>query len=148
MSLGRNSVMLLRRLRRRPNVRLVQPYASTHELIRRSEAVAVISSTVGLEALLYEKPVLTLGEPFYAGYGITLDLASFAEIREGVPALLEFRPNPDRIRSFLYAAMQRCYPGAPMLVDFSDENAHRLAATLAEVGTKVVESRRALATGT
>src|SRR5581483_6022455 len=42
MSLGRNSIRLLRRLRQRPNVRLVEPYTSTHELIRRSEAVAVI----------------------------------------------------------------------------------------------------------
>lgn len=142
MSVGRNSVALLRRLRKRRNVRLVEPHASTHELIRRAEAVAVISSTVGLEALLYEKPVLTLGEPFYAGYGVTLDLDSFAGIREGVPALLRFRPDPDRIRSFLHAAMERCYPGAPALVDFSDENARRLARTLAEVGTEVVESRR------
>jgi hypothetical protein len=147
MSVGRNSAALLRRLRKRRNVRLVEPHTSTHELIRRSEAVAVISSTVGLEALLYEKPVLTLGEPFYGGYGITLDLDSFAGIREGVPALLRFRPDPDRIRSFLHAAMQRCYPGAPMLVDNSDENARRLAGTLAEVGTRVVESRRALAAG-
>src|SRR5260221_8906382 len=58
MSLGRNSIGLLRRLSRRPNVRLVQPYMSSHDLIRDSAGVAVISSTVGLEALLYEKPVL------------------------------------------------------------------------------------------
>ncbi len=41
----------------------------------------MISSTVGLEALLYDKPVLTLGTPFYSGYGVTLDVDSFAEIR-------------------------------------------------------------------
>ena len=54
-----------------PNVRLVAPHTSSHELIRRAEAIAVISSTVGLEALLYGKPVLTLGQPFYSGYGVT-----------------------------------------------------------------------------
>ncbi len=36
MSIGRNSVRLLRRLRKRPNVRLVDPFTSTHELIRGS----------------------------------------------------------------------------------------------------------------
>jgi hypothetical protein len=132
MSVGRNSLALLNRLRSRRNVRLVQPHASTHDLIRSSAAVAVISSTVGLEALLYEKPVLTLGEPFYSGYGITLDLHSFAEIRDGVPALLKFRPDPERIRQFLAAAMRRCYPGAPVLVDRSEENARTLAASLEE----------------
>ncbi len=49
MSVGRNSLALLRRLRSRPNIRLVEPHTSTHELIRGAEAVAVISSTVGLE---------------------------------------------------------------------------------------------------
>ena len=42
MSLGRNSLGLLRRLRRRPNVRLVQPYTSSHDLIRGSVGVVVI----------------------------------------------------------------------------------------------------------
>jgi hypothetical protein len=141
MSVGRNSLALLRRLRKRDNVRLVEPHTSSHELIRRAEAVAVISSTVGLEALLYEKPVLTLGQPFYAGYGVTLDLDSFAEIRTRVPELLRFRPDPEQITRFLHAAMRRCYPGAPVLVDRSDDNAVRLAATLDEVGSRVVVER-------
>ncbi len=85
MSVGRNPLRLLRRLRSRENVQLVAPRTNTHELIRRSEAVAVIGSTVGLEALLYAKPVLTLGQPFYAGYGVTLDVDSFREIRAAVP---------------------------------------------------------------
>jgi hypothetical protein len=142
MSLGRNSLALLRRLRRRANVRLVQPRTSTHDLVRRSAAVAVISSTVGLEALLYDKPVLTLGEPFYSGYGITLDCASFAEIRDKVPALLRFRPDPERIRRFLFAAMRRCYPGAPVLVDRSDENALRLADSIDRAARAALAERR------
>jgi Capsule polysaccharide biosynthesis protein len=141
MSVGRNSIRLLRRLRRRPNVLLVDPHRSTHELIRRAEAVAVISSTVGLEALLYEKPVLTLGQPFYSGYGVTLDVDSFAEIREAVPALLRFRPDPETITRFLHAAMRRCYPGAPVLVDRSEANAVALAGSIERVAAAVAVSR-------
>jgi capsule polysaccharide modification protein KpsS len=143
MSIGRNSVLLLRRLRRRPNVRLVQPYTSTHELIRRSSAVAVISSTVGLEALLYDKPVLTLGDPFYAGFGVTVDVDSFAEIAERVPEVLRFRPAPERIRQFLHAAMRNCYPGAPVLVDRSEENAVALAASIERAALRATETRLA-----
>jgi hypothetical protein len=141
MSLGRNSIGLLRRLRRRPNVRLVQPYTSSHELIQRSAGVVVISSTVGLEALLYDKPVLTLGDPFYAGFGVTLDVHSFAEIAERVPELLRFRPDPERIRCFLHAAMRNCYPGAPVLVDRSEENAVRLAGSIEAAARNALESR-------
>ena len=141
MSVGRNSIRLLRRLRERRNVRLVQPHTSSHELIQRSQAVAVISSTVGLEALLYEKPVLTLGQPYYSGYGVTLDVDSFAQIREQVPALLRFRPDPELIRRLLHAAMRECLPGAPVLVDRSDENAVALAASIEKVATRTVNSR-------
>ena len=140
MSVGRNSVALLRRLRRRPNVRLLPPDASSHDLIRRAEAIVVISSTVGLEALLYEKPVLTLGQPFYSGFGVTLDVDSFAEIREQVPAVLDFRPDPERIRQFLHAAMRECLPGAPVLVDRSDANAVALAGSIELVARRALGS--------
>jgi hypothetical protein len=145
MSVGRNSLALLRRLRTRPNVRLVEPHTSSHELIRTAEAVAVISSTVGIEALLYEKPVLTLGEPFYAGYGITVDVDSFAEIRTKVPELLRFRPDGERIVRFLAAAMRATLPGAPVLVDRSDENAAALAGSIEQVAEQTVAARLALA---
>jgi hypothetical protein len=143
MSVGRNSLRLLRRLRTRNNVRLVPPRTSTHELIRRSEAVAVISSTVGLEALLYEKPVLTIGQPFYSGYGITVDVDSFRELRSVVPELLRFRPDPERIRRFLHAAMRACYPGAPVLVDRSQENAVSLAGSIERRAQEALVERAA-----
>ncbi len=141
MSVGRNSLALLRRLRTRPNVRLVGPRTSSHELIRRAQAVAVIGSTVGLEALLYEKPVLTLGQPFYSGYGVTLDVDSFREIRTKVPELLRFRPDGETILRFLHAAMRRCVPGTPVLVDRSDENAVRLAGSIEEAAQAALAER-------
>jgi hypothetical protein len=141
MSVGRNPLSRLARLKRRANVRLVSPYASSHMLMQDAAAVAVISSTVGLEALLYERPVLTLGQPFYAGYGITLDVDSFRELREQVPALLRFRPDPERIARLLHAAMRACYPGAPVLVDRSDENAITLAGSIEERAREALRER-------
>jgi hypothetical protein len=143
MSIGRNGLGMLRRLARRRDVVLVDPYTSSHELIRRSAAVAVISSTVGLEALLYSKPVLTLGQPFYGGFGVTVDVDSFREIPAQVPAVLAFRPDRERILSFLHAAMRACLPGAPVLVDDSDDNARTLAASL-ERAARAQADRRSL----
>jgi hypothetical protein len=141
LSIGRNPFTFLRRLRRRSNVLLVPPRTSTHDLIERSTAVAVISSTVGLEALLYAKPVLTVGRPFYSGYGITLDAGSFADLRELVPAVLRFEPDRETIFRFLHASMRRCRPGAPVLVDRSPENAVRLAASLADAAQSAAGAR-------
>jgi hypothetical protein len=140
MSVGRNRLSMLRRLARIPNVRLVDPWASSHQLMRDADAVVVISSTVGLEALMYDKPVLTLGQPFYANAGVTMDLDSFAGIREAVPQVLRWQPDHERILRFLHAAMRRCHPGAPVLVDRSDENAALLASSLDRAAA---EDRRA-----
>jgi CDP-glycerol glycerophosphotransferase (TagB/SpsB family) len=142
MSLGRNSLALLRRLRKRRNVRIVAPRTSTHDLIRQAQAVVVISSTVGLEALLYDKPVLTMGDPYYAGLGVTLDLTSFVDIRERVPELLRFRPDPERIRRVLHAMMRSGFPGQPLLVDRSDENALVVADTLERGARQAVAQRQ------
>jgi hypothetical protein len=98
--------------------------------MRRASAVTVISSTVGLEALLYAKPVLTVGRPFYASVGVTLDVDSTKELRRAMPEILRFRPDRARILEFLFAAMQRCHPGAPVQVDRSRGNALQLAGTL------------------
>jgi Capsule polysaccharide biosynthesis protein len=130
LSIGRNRLAFLRRLKRIPNARLVAPHTSSHEVIRRADAVAVISSTVGLEALLYAKPVLTLGQPFYSGYGVTVDVDSFREVREAVPAVLRFAPDRERILRFLGAAMRACHPGKPVLVDDSQANALAVAGSL------------------
>ena len=52
--------------------------------------------------------------------------------------MLEFQPDRERIRQFLHAAMRRCYPGAPVLVDQLDENAATLAASLDRAATEGV----------
>ena len=95
MSIGRNRLSLLRRLARTRTSASSRRTRRSHELIRGAEAVAVISSTVGLEALLYGKPVLTLGQPFYSGYGVTLDVDSFARDPHGGSraAALHARPR-------------------------------------------------------
>jgi hypothetical protein len=130
MSLGRNRLRTLARLRSMRNVRLIEPHTSSRDLIERAAAVVVISSTVGLEALLHRKPVLTMGSPFYAGYGVTIDLHGSYGLRDAVPALLRFTPSSERIEEFLHAAMRSCLPGKPVLVDRSEENARELAGSL------------------
>ena len=130
MSIGRNPLGLLRRLVRHENIRLVDPYTSSHELIQRARAIAVISSTVGLEALLHGRPVMTVGQPFYAGYGVTVDVDSFREIPDATMDLLRFEPDREATLRLQHAAMRRCYAGKPPAVDGSDENARALAASL------------------
>ena len=116
-----------------PNIRIVPPLTSSHELIAQAEAIAVISSTVGLEALLYEKPVLTLGAPFYSGYGVTLDVSTTAEIprARARAAALRARPRAASI-AFSTPRCARAGPGRRSWSTARDENALVLAQSLAE----------------
>ena len=43
---------------------------NTQELIEKSAAVVTVNSTVGIEAMLHLKPVITLGDAFYAVPGL------------------------------------------------------------------------------
>jgi hypothetical protein len=108
----------------------VHPRTSSHALVQAADGVVVLGSTVGLEALLYEKPVLTMGRPFYSGYGVTLDVETTDDLRVPLAELRTFRPDQERTRRFLHAAWRSCYPGAPVLIDRSDENAALVAASL------------------
>jgi hypothetical protein len=54
-----------RRLRALPNVRLLPPEAPTKQLIKQSDAVITLTSTVGYEALLLRRRVFLFGRVFY-----------------------------------------------------------------------------------
>ena len=64
-------------------------------LIAASDAVVTMTSLLGFEALLRDKPVTCLGAPFYAGWGLTRDLSP-------VPARRQHRPS---LAALAYAAL-------------------------------------------
>ena len=59
-------------------------------LIANSDELWTISSTMGFEALLRDLPVVTLGAPFYAGWGLTRDLGPVPPRRQARPSLAAF----------------------------------------------------------
>ena len=54
------------------------------------QAVWTMTSLLGFEALMRKLPVATLGAPFYAGWGLTDDLADIPERRTARPSLAGF----------------------------------------------------------
>lgn len=57
------------------------------QIIDAVDEVWTISSTLGFEALMRGKPVMTLGMPFYAGWGLTRDLFQQPARRKARPSL-------------------------------------------------------------
>ena len=55
------------------NVIVVSEIGQINKLIEFSDAVCVVTSQVGFEALIYDKDVHVFGRPFYSGLGLTTD---------------------------------------------------------------------------
>lgn len=64
--LGLRAVNYYDPLRLIPNVRLVDPYLSSLDLIQRSQLVLTITGTAGFEAALLGRPVITFSDIFYS----------------------------------------------------------------------------------
>lgn len=66
--LGHREMYFFKKLCEYPNVKLIHPAEDSHELIKHSSGVIVLTSTVGWEAMFYRKPVYILGNPSYASF--------------------------------------------------------------------------------
>lgn len=86
---------------RQPNIHFTS--ANTEELIRNSEAIITLNSSVGLEALLQFKKVCVLGEAVYEIDGICKKANSTEELESLLQAALDDSWQPDQtlINTFL-----------------------------------------------
>ncbi|WP_299814008.1 capsular polysaccharide biosynthesis protein [uncultured Jannaschia sp.] len=66
---------------------LVARHADPLALVAAADEVWTLTSLLGFEALLRETPVVTLGAPFYAGWGLTRDLGRVSARRRARPSL-------------------------------------------------------------
>lgn len=77
-----------------------------HDLIAASSGVALINSTVGLEALARGHRVLTLGDSFYSGEGWTEDVRSADDLPAGLQRLAQYPrvegEDLERLHRFLH----------------------------------------------
>jgi hypothetical protein len=82
--LGVRPIEYYERLRRVPNIRLIDPFTSSLQLIRDASVVTVIAGTVGWEALLLGVPVITFGQVFYN----TIPIVQKCRAIEDLPRLI------------------------------------------------------------
>jgi 2-polyprenyl-3-methyl-5-hydroxy-6-metoxy-1,4-benzoquinol methylase len=68
---------------------------SIHDLIHAATAIAVFSSNVGLEALLYGKPVIVGGKPYYGRKGLTIDVDTAEQLPSAFENALDWRVNAE-----------------------------------------------------
>ena len=77
--------------------------ANPYELARNAEAVITVNSSLGLETLVFDRPLLVLGEAFYARSGLVQPVASSEQLAAGLSALALVTPE---LRSQYLAFLQ------------------------------------------
>jgi Capsule polysaccharide biosynthesis protein len=78
---GRRPLSFYNQLRAIPSARLLGPDADTWSLIRNASAVAVITGTMGWEALMFECPVVTFGTVFFNHHPSVLRASEYPKDR-------------------------------------------------------------------
>lgn len=80
---------------------------TTHDFLTQCKYVITINSTVGVEALSYNKPVITLGHAFYGGKGLTYQVEEEQKMAPAVELAEKERIAIGRIKSFMCFLFKR-----------------------------------------
>jgi Capsule polysaccharide biosynthesis protein len=125
---------LRRLLRRRPEIRLLDPAIHAHSVLRRCSGVTTINSTAGFEALFFQRPVITYGHGPYRGLGLTRDVKNPFDSPTLIAAALRAGGASDEtlIKLVTFLRMQSS-PGVSLAYDVGEENARRHAEIFVEV---------------
>ena len=86
--IGFLSMDFYKRLKRIPNVKYINPLVQTKELIQNSQGIITLTSTMGYEALLMNKPVITLGKVFYNYHPYCFNINSYNDIYPTIKKIL------------------------------------------------------------
>jgi hypothetical protein len=119
---------LLGLLRRRPEIRLLQPTIHAHEILRACSAVTTVNSTTGFEALFFGRPLVTFGHGPYRGLGLTHDIESTFDTAAVLGRAVGGAAAPEeeviRLIAFLH---RRSFEAISVSYDADAENLRRYA---------------------
>jgi len=104
-----------KRLKKLPNVRLISPYTNTTDLIKKSSLVVTITGTVGWEACLLGKRVLTLGDIFYNTFDEVVKVKEIEELSNLIFKNLDKEINEKQLIYFVAAVFRSTFPGLTRL---------------------------------
>jgi hypothetical protein len=86
--LGSKELRFYRRIKKLPNVKLINPYVDSHALIQRAKVVITITGTPGWEAILYQRPALVFGNVFYDTFPWVVKVTDFTKLPGVINELL------------------------------------------------------------
>ena len=137
---------MLKNVKRFQMVRVVEPSISSLEMIRHAKVVVTINSTAGWEAIVLKKPLIVLGDPFYAQFKHAYKIENINTLprvlNEAICKGESIYNDVDAWYDFLYSAVSSSHKGSMVFYknymglgqDFSHQRIESLAR---EIGAKI-----------
>ncbi len=105
-AVGTKDMGFYNRVKSTANVRMIYPHVSSRALIAGSSGVVTITGTAGMEAMLMNKPAITLGDVFYTFVPKLVQRAkSIEELPELIRKLETFKPDETILETFVSAIL-------------------------------------------
>ena len=127
-------ISYLRKLKKFPNVKLISPNVSIHDLIKKSDGVLVYNSSTGIEALMHGKPVLSFApNVYYKHHPAVHHCRDLYELGEHLAKLINTTVSKEDTISYIKMMMDVSIPmylGSDFF--FSDDDAESKAKIFAE----------------
>lgn len=96
-----------RRIKSIPNVRLIDAKLNSKYLIRKSYGVITLTSTVGYEALILGKPVISMGNIFYNFHPLCTNVKNLFDLPKAIQQLISTTPTQKYTLNFLFAYLMQ-----------------------------------------
>ncbi|EFL7302621.1 hypothetical protein WC12_004913, partial [Escherichia coli] len=113
---GFNSLAFYREISSLPGVYIISPEKNAKELVIDSIGVITLTSTVGYEAAILDKPVVVFGDVFYEKHKRVLKLSNYDQISNAIDYIINSSSeskNTDASldnKQFLYGYYKKCFP--------------------------------------
>lgn len=95
---------------------------NTEQLIRKAKAILTINSSVGMEAIIFHKPVITLGKAFYNIPGLVLQAETPEQISNCIKAIYCNQWQPDKTLIAAFIGFLQSHYLVPVAWRRADEN--------------------------
>jgi len=99
---GYSKVSDIKRISQLSRTFLLHPFVNSHDVLQKASGIVVINSSVGMEAMMYSKPVITLGRSFYRGQGLTIDVDSLYDLEQAFVELESFQVERQKLKELIF----------------------------------------------
>ena len=126
-----NNVDYTNLVERYPDVIFLKDYPS-NQLIQSASLIITINSTVGVEALIHEKPVITLGDNFYNVPEVVHHVDDLSHLPQAIKTALSSPVDKEKTQRLLYYLLH-CYFTHGSWKNFSQQSIQAVAVKISQL---------------